>query len=230
MVYLFLSFEGIQDLGPHVAHVLVGIHRANDSMGSVVFQNGNGLFVVSLQSLCESRRGIILALHQKIPRFIVLHGIWNWLSTGIQFHRLGWGVLDMVRATRILVDPTPSDALFQNRVGNFQFNHLGDTRSFLSQHLVKSLGLWQRTNPSKMNPNRQSGSLMRSRMIPTTISSLTSPPAFMTASAFFPTSVPAETAARNMSPVESCGMPNKSSILGPCVPFPAPGGPLPTNN
>mmetsp|Transcript_1691 Transcript_1691/g.3689 ORF Transcript_1691/g.3689 Transcript_1691/m.3689 type:complete len:215 (-) Transcript_1691:37-681(-) len=76
-----------------------------------------------------------------------------------------------------------------------------------------------------MKPNRQSGSRMRSRMMPTTMSSETSPPAFMTAAALSPTSVLAETAARSMSPVESWGMPSRSSILGPCVPFPAPGGP-----
>ena len=33
------------------------------------------------------------------------------------------------------------------------------------------------------------------------------------------------TASRNMSPVESCGMPKRLAILVACVPFPAPGGP-----
>ena len=62
-------------------------------------------------------------------------------------------------------------------------------------------------------------------MMPITISSETRPPAFMTAWAFLPTSVWALTAARSMSPVESWGIPRRFSILGPWVPFPAPGGP-----
>jgi hypothetical protein len=43
--------------------------------------------------------------------------------------------------------------------------------------------------------------------MPMTISSETSPPASITALALMPTGVPAATAARSMSPVESCGMP-----------------------
>jgi hypothetical protein len=39
------------------------------------------------------------------------------------------------------------------------------------------------------------------------------------------TSVPAWTAARSISPVESCGMPCFSTSLCACVPLPAPGGP-----
>mmetsp|Transcript_14436 Transcript_14436/g.60227 ORF Transcript_14436/g.60227 Transcript_14436/m.60227 type:complete len:208 (+) Transcript_14436:237-860(+) len=82
-----------------------------------------------------------------------------------------------------------------------------------------------RGKPSRMKPPWQSDSVMRSRMIPTTISSLTRPPDSITAFAFRPTSVPAETAARSMSPVESCGTPSASTILGACDPLPAPGGP-----
>jgi hypothetical protein len=46
------------------------------------------------------------------------------------------------------------------------------------------------------------------------------PPLSITALACFPTSVPAATAARSMSPVESWGIPSLSTILGPWVPFP----------
>ncbi len=44
-------------------------------------------------------------------------------------------------------------------------------------------------------------------MMPMTISSETRPPDSMTALALRPTGVPAATAARSMSPVESCGIP-----------------------
>ena len=43
--------------------------------------------------------------------------------------------------------------------------------------------------------------------------------------ACLPTSEPAATAARSMSPVESCGMSSVSTILGAWEPLPAPGGP-----
>ena len=47
----------------------------------------------------------------------------------------------------------------------------------------------------------------------------------MTAFAFWPTSLPAATAALNMSPVESWGAPSLSTSFGACVPLPLPGGP-----
>mmetsp|Transcript_5933 Transcript_5933/g.25231 ORF Transcript_5933/g.25231 Transcript_5933/m.25231 type:complete len:204 (+) Transcript_5933:183-794(+) len=82
-----------------------------------------------------------------------------------------------------------------------------------------------RGKPSRMNPEAQSGSLMRSAMMPHTMSSVTSAPASIAALACLPTGVPAATAARSMSPVDSCGVPSLASILGACVPLPAPGGP-----
>ncbi len=57
------------------------------------------------------------------------------------------------------------------------------------------------------------------------MSSGTSWPARMIASAFLPISLPAATWARSMSPVESWAMPKVSSSLFACVPLPEPGGP-----
>src|SRR3546814_20531137 len=62
-------------------------------------------------------------------------------------------------------------------------------------------------------------------MMPDTISSDTSWPASITALALSPTGVPDLTAARNMSPVESCTMPRVSSSRLAWVPLPAPGAP-----
>ena len=82
-----------------------------------------------------------------------------------------------------------------------------------------------RGKPSRMKPDVQSGSLIRSAMMPHTMSSVTSAPASIAALACLPTAVPAATAARSMSPVDSCGVWSLASILGACVPLPAPGGP-----
>mmetsp|Transcript_44239 Transcript_44239/g.116261 ORF Transcript_44239/g.116261 Transcript_44239/m.116261 type:complete len:210 (-) Transcript_44239:101-730(-) len=82
-----------------------------------------------------------------------------------------------------------------------------------------------RGKPSRINPFAQSSSLMRSRIIDTTSSSETRPPEAITSFACMPTSEPAATAARSMSPVDSCGISRVSTILGACEPFPAPGGP-----
>ena len=82
-----------------------------------------------------------------------------------------------------------------------------------------------RGKPSRMNPLAQSASLMRSLMRLTTSSSETRPPLFITPSASLPSAVPAATAERSMSPVESCGIPSVCTILGACEPLPAPGGP-----
>ena len=54
---------------------------------------------------------------------------------------------------------------------------------------------------------------------------MTKPPDSITDLAWTPISVPAATAARSMSPVESCGMPISATIFGACEPFPDPGGP-----
>mmetsp|Transcript_7763 Transcript_7763/g.29042 ORF Transcript_7763/g.29042 Transcript_7763/m.29042 type:complete len:223 (+) Transcript_7763:363-1031(+) len=82
-----------------------------------------------------------------------------------------------------------------------------------------------RGNPSRMNPFAQSLFAMRSAIMPHTISSVTSAPDSIACLASLPTVVPAETAARNISPVLSWGVPSFFSIAGACVPFPAPGGP-----
>ena len=66
---------------------------------------------------------------------------------------------------------------------------------------------------------------MRSATMPTTISSETRSPRSMTSFAFRPTGEPDATAERSISPVESCGMPYRSTMRADCVPFPAPGGP-----
>src|SRR6185436_7151933 len=50
-------------------------------------------------------------------------------------------------------------------------------------------------------------------------------PESITFFASLPSGVPAFTAARSMSPVEICGMPNFSRMNCACVPLPAPGGP-----
>src|SRR5215210_3043731 len=76
-----------------------------------------------------------------------------------------------------------------------------------------------------MKPFLASGSSIRSATMPITISSETSPPLSITALARCPIGVPAATAARSMSPVESCGIPNRSTMRTAWVPFPAPGGP-----
>ena len=57
------------------------------------------------------------------------------------------------------------------------------------------------------------------------MSSETRPPESMTFLAAMPSGVPALTAARSMSPVEICGMPNFSLMKVAWVPLPAPGGP-----
>ena len=71
----------------------------------------------------------------------------------------------------------------------------------------------------------QSGSEMRSAMMPMTISSLTRPPSAMIFFALRPTGVPALTAARSMSPVESCGsaeLARRSAVTA--FPCPRPAG------
>mmetsp|Transcript_676 Transcript_676/g.1850 ORF Transcript_676/g.1850 Transcript_676/m.1850 type:complete len:217 (+) Transcript_676:342-992(+) len=101
------------------------------------------------------------------------------------------------------------------------------TLSFVSLRMASSFSAWPtvRGKPSSKNPPLQSSAAILSLMIAATRSSSTNAPLFITSSAFFPTSVPAATAARSMSPVDNWGVPNASTILGACVPLPEPGGP-----
>ena len=82
-----------------------------------------------------------------------------------------------------------------------------------------------RGKPSRMKPFSVSGSCRRSVTRPMMTSSGTRSPASMKDFAFCPSGVPAFTAARSMSPVEMCGVPNSSTSLAACVPLPAPGAP-----
>ena len=79
--------------------------------------------------------------------------------------------------------------------------------------------------PSRMKPSAQSAWSIRSETIALTMSSETRLPESITALAFSPTSDWAVTAARSMSPVESCGILCVSIRRCAWVPFPAPGGP-----
>ena len=73
-----------------------------------------------------------------------------------------------------------------------------------------------RGNPSRMKPPLQSGSLILSLMTEMTRLSVTRPPAAITSLACLPTSLPAATAERSISPVESCGILRAWTILGAC--------------
>lgn len=66
---------------------------------------------------------------------------------------------------------------------------------------------------------------MHKRTTPIMVLSGTSLPLSMYALASFPTSVPAVTAARSMSPVDKCTTPNLSRIFSHCVPLPLAGAP-----
>src|SRR5919112_4847661 len=83
-----------------------------------------------------------------------------------------------------------------------------------------------RTTPSKMTPLAASGLASCSRTIPMMISSLTRCPASITDLARRPSGVPRLTASRSRSPVANFGKPRASANRAPCVPFPAPGGPI----
>src|SRR3990167_5842790 len=82
-----------------------------------------------------------------------------------------------------------------------------------------------RGKPSKRKPLTQSAWVMRSLTRLMIRSSETRPPLSITLLAFRPSSVPALTAARSMSPVEICGIPNFLVMKPAWVPLPAPGAP-----
>ena len=82
-----------------------------------------------------------------------------------------------------------------------------------------------RGKPSKTKPLSQSESTILSRTIPRTTSSGTRPPDSIICLATSPKAVCSLTAARNISPVDICGILKLSTINFACVPLPAPGGP-----
>src|SRR5881398_1313862 len=90
-----------------------------------------------------------------------------------------------------------------------------------------SASAWARVRgkPSRMNPRRVSPAPRRSRIICSTRESSTSRPPSMASLARRPSSVPRATAARSRSPLETCGMPSRSTSRWDWVPFPEPGAP-----
>ena len=82
--------------------------------------------------------------------------------------------------------------------------------------------------PSKSTPWPAASSCNRSWFKPIITSSGTNNPASMYSFAASPIGDPSFTAARNISPVDTCGLLVSSTILPACVPFPAPGGPKST--
>src|SRR4051794_38814275 len=86
-----------------------------------------------------------------------------------------------------------------------------------------------RGNPSSRKPSFASGCASRSRTIALVTSSGTRSPASMYFLAIRPSSVPPDTLARKMSPVEIFGMVKFSAMNSAWVPLPAPGGPTSTS-
>src|SRR5262249_19712051 len=86
-----------------------------------------------------------------------------------------------------------------------------------------------RGNPSSRKPSVASGWASRSRTIALVTSSGTRSPASMYFFAIRPRSVPPDTLARKMSPVEIFGILKCSAMNSAWVPLPAPGGPTSTS-
>ncbi len=82
-----------------------------------------------------------------------------------------------------------------------------------------------RGKPSNTAPGAQSAILRRSSMMRMTMASETRSPFARIASTSRPSGEPDATAARSMSPVESCGRPRSFCRILAWVPLPAPGGP-----
>merc|ERR1712205_248408 len=103
-------------------------------------QNGDCRFVVALQALCKSFCGVITALVESLSGFIVSHVARTRCASGVRLRGIE---LHMVRTSTSLVDPTATDAFFQNGVRDVQFNHRGDllTTIAVGKHVVKSICL-----------------------------------------------------------------------------------------
>src|SRR6266496_100632 len=86
-----------------------------------------------------------------------------------------------------------------------------------------------RGNPSSRNPALASSCASRSRTIAFVTSSGTRSPASMYFLASLPRSLPPDTLARKMSPVEIFGTSKCSAMNSAWVPLPAPGGPTSTS-
>lgn len=106
-----------------------------------MIQDGDGLAMVSRQSLHKGRGGIVGTLHEGLTGLVILHGLRHGLAVGTELHALGRGKLDMVRPAGLLVNPAAADTLLQDLVGYLQLNDLGNGGTLLGEHLVEGLGL-----------------------------------------------------------------------------------------
>ena len=100
----------------------------------------------------------------------------------------------------------------------------------LVEQAREAVGLHERARESVQDEAAPaSGRASRSRMMPSMVRSSTSWPASITALAARPSSVPAATASRRRSPVDTCGTPRRASRRCACVPLPEPGAPSRTS-
>ena len=121
-----------------------------------------------------------------------------------------------------LLDPLQQDAVIDLRARS---RRRAASPSWRAAFRVPRPAPTVRGKPSRMKPCWRRASAIRSSMIAITTSSGTSSPRAMMSFARWPTGVPAATAARNMSPVESWTIPCLETSRCACVPLPAPGGP-----
>ena len=130
--------------------------------------------------------------------------------------------MDVIGASRAGMHAAAGQALDDLAVVHVDLDHVVE----IDAGVAHRVGLRNRAREAvEQEALAQSGCLMRSLTRPMMTSSGTSAPASMNFFASRPSGVPALTAARSMSPVEICGMPNFCEMNAACVPLPAPGAP-----
>mmetsp|Transcript_869 Transcript_869/g.1700 ORF Transcript_869/g.1700 Transcript_869/m.1700 type:complete len:327 (+) Transcript_869:191-1171(+) len=137
------GFQGSLDLGPHIIHGLVRVDTPDNTLRSVVVKDGHGLQMVTVKAVLEGFCGVISTLHKSVTSLVVFHGLRDDLASGIGLHAFGWSKFDMVRAAGSFVDPSPANAFFEDRVGNFESDDLRDTFTRSGEHFVQSGSLFQ---------------------------------------------------------------------------------------
>ena len=177
----------------------------------VVVDQRPRLRAIDLEALPHRLLAVVVALDQRLAGDVVL---------ALDLRRIE---LDVVGAARGGVHAAPAHALDDLVVGHVDLEHVVD-RARRPPSSLRPAG-WCAGSRRTDSPCAQSGCFRRSLTRPMMMSSETSWPASITFFAARPSGVPALTAARSMSPVEICGMPNFSLMKFACVPLPAPGGP-----
>ena len=145
MTFLDLLLENTEQALPHLAGLLAGVNASPDTSLLVVFDDRGCLGMVSCKTLLQRVGVVVGTLNQGLAGDIILHIV------------LGRVEDLVVRPSRGWVDKTSSNSGDQEGIVDLQLNSMLELLLTSLEHVIKTLGLSNRTREAIQNETRNIG-------------------------------------------------------------------------